>query len=116
MSGWIQAATQQNTNEQLIYCVLKFIYSEKATKFCDISTALLSYVVPVKSKMEILQNFVAFSEYMNFKILTAVWKKAPYFLFLRVSQKTIILILFWKIKSKLWHTFLYMKNRKKSKF
>ena len=45
---------------------LKFIYSEKATKFCEISTLILSYVVPVKSKVEILQNFVAFSEYMNF--------------------------------------------------
>ena len=32
----------------------------------EISTLLLSYVVPVKSKVEILQNFVAFSEYMNF--------------------------------------------------
>ena len=26
----------------------------------------LSYVVPVKSNVEILQNFVSFSEYMNF--------------------------------------------------
>ena len=41
---------------------LKFIYSEKASKFCEISTLLLSYVVPV----DISQNFVAFSEYMNF--------------------------------------------------
>ena len=31
-----------------------------------IFTLFLSYVVPVKSKMKILQNFVAFSEYMNF--------------------------------------------------
>ena len=46
---------------------LKFIYSEKATKFCEISSLLLSYVVPAKSKVEILQNFVTFSEYMNFK-------------------------------------------------
>ena len=46
---------------------LKFIYSEKATKFCKISTLLLSYVVPIKSKVEISQNFVTFSEYMNFK-------------------------------------------------
>ena len=46
--------------------VLKFIYSEKTTKFCEISTLILSYVVPVKSKVEISQNFVAFSEYMNF--------------------------------------------------
>ena len=47
---------------------LKLIYSEKATKFCEIFTLLLSYVVPVKSKVEISQNFVAFSEYMNFTI------------------------------------------------
>ena len=45
---------------------LKFIYSEKATQFSEISTLLLSYVVPVKSKLKISQNFVAFSEYMNF--------------------------------------------------
>ena len=45
-----------------IYILLKFIYSEKATKFCEISTLLLSYVVPVKSK-------VVFSEYMNFNFL-----------------------------------------------
>ena len=43
------------------------MYSEEATKFCEISTLLLSYVVPVKSTVEISQNFVAFSEYMNFK-------------------------------------------------
>ena len=43
---------------------IKFIYSEKATKFCEISTLDLSYVVPVKSTVQILQNFVAFSEYM----------------------------------------------------
>ena len=41
----------------------KFIYPEKATKFCKIFTSLLSYVVPVKSKVKILQNFVAFSEH-----------------------------------------------------
>ena len=45
---------------------LKFIYSEKVTQFCEIFNLLLSYVVPVKSKVKILQNFVAFSEYMNF--------------------------------------------------
>ena len=49
-------------------CVqVKFIYSEKATKVCEISTVDLSYVVPFKSTVEISQNFVAFSEYMNFK-------------------------------------------------
>ena len=47
--------------------MLKFIHSEKDTKFGEISTVYLSYVVPVKSAMEISQNFVAFSENMNFK-------------------------------------------------
>ena len=54
--------------------VLKFIYSEKATKFCEISILLLSYVVPVKSKVEISKNFVAFSEYMNFTSLYSPWR------------------------------------------
>ena len=45
---------------------LKFIYSEKATKFCEIFRLLLTSVHTVKSKGKISQNFVAFSEYMNF--------------------------------------------------
>ena len=45
---------------------IKFIYSMKATKSCKIFTLLLSFVVQVKSKVKISQNFVAFSEYMNF--------------------------------------------------
>ena len=48
---------------------MKYIYSEKATKFCKISTEGLCHVVPVKSTVEISQNFVAFSEYMNLKYL-----------------------------------------------
>ena len=44
---------------------LKFIYSEKATKFCEIFTLLLTTVHTVKSKVKISQNVVAFSEYMN---------------------------------------------------
>ena len=50
--------------------VVKFIYSEKAAKFCEISTNYLSYVLPVKQLVEISQNFVAFSEYMNFNRLS----------------------------------------------
>ena len=46
---------------------VKFIHSEKATKFCEIFTLLLTTVHTVKSKVKISQNFVAFSEYMNFK-------------------------------------------------
>ena len=45
---------------------VKFLYSEKATKFCKISTLLLSVCTVDKSKVEISQTFVAFSEYMNF--------------------------------------------------
>ena len=35
-------------------------------KFCKISTLYLTVLHTVKSKMEISQNFVTFSEYMNF--------------------------------------------------
>ena len=48
--------------------LLKFIYSEKATKFCEIFPLLLTVCTVVKSKGKILQNFVAFSEHINFKI------------------------------------------------
>ena len=41
---------------------IKFIYSEKATKFCEFST-VVSCTVTVKSTAEISQNFVAFSEH-----------------------------------------------------
>ena len=49
--------------------LIKFIYSEKATKFCEIFPLLLTTVHTVKSKGKISKNFVAFSEYMNFSIL-----------------------------------------------
>ena len=49
---------------------IEFIYLEKAIKFCEISTLLLPYVVPVKCNVDISLNFVAFSEYMNFKSAT----------------------------------------------
>ena len=58
------------------HVLVKFIYSEKATKFCEISTLLLCYVVivvPVKSKVEISQTFVAFSEYLNFNKVVQNW-------------------------------------------
>ena len=46
--------------------MIKFIYFEKATKFCEIFTLLLTCTTYDKSKVKISQNFVAFSEYMNF--------------------------------------------------
>ena len=45
---------------------LKFIYSEKATKFFKIFPLLLTVCTAVKSKIS--QNFVAFSDHMNFNI------------------------------------------------
>ena len=44
---------------------LKFIYSEKAKIFSKISTLLLNGTTWDKSKAEISQNFVAFSEYLD---------------------------------------------------
>ena len=45
----------------------KFIYSEKAAKFWQFSTLLLSVSTVEENKVEISQNFVAFSAYTNFK-------------------------------------------------
>ena len=53
-----------------IVLTLKFIYSEKATKFCEISTVDLTITTWDKSMVEISQKLVAFSEYMNFKNAT----------------------------------------------
>ena len=47
---------------------IKFMYSEKATKFCEIFPLLLTVCIVVKSTEKISQNFVAFSEYMNFNL------------------------------------------------
>ena len=52
-------------------------YSEKAKKLWE--NLLLSYVVSVKSKGEISQNFVAFSEYMNFKKIYKLSKNNTFF-------------------------------------
>ena len=45
---------------------VKFIYFEKAIKFCKISILLLTGTTQNQSKVEISQNFVAFLAYMNF--------------------------------------------------
>ena len=54
---------------------VKSIYSEKVPKFCKISTVDLSYVVPVKSTLDISHTFVAFWKYMNFSsfMLEKLW-------------------------------------------
>ena len=54
--------------QTLQFYEVKFIfYYEKATKFCEIFPLLLTTVHTVKSKGKISQNFVVFSEYMNFE-------------------------------------------------
>ena len=60
---------------EILLCIIKFIYSEKATNFCEISNVSLSYAVTVKSKVEILKFFLAFSEFMNFYYLAWVTQK-----------------------------------------
>ena len=45
---------------------LKFIYSEKATKFWEISTLNLTACTVVKFKVKISQKVLAFSEYIKF--------------------------------------------------
>ena len=65
--------------------VLKFINSEKATKFCEIFPLLLITVHTAKSKEKISQNFLAFSEKLNFNKSEIAMKKC-YF----------IILLFWK--------------------
>ena len=55
-------------NFSILFCTRLYyiMSSEKATKFWEISPVDLPYVVPVKSTVEILPNFEAFSEYMSF--------------------------------------------------
>ena len=45
---WVHKSSEGKNRVDRGYLVVKIIYSEKATKFCEIFTLLLSYVVPVK--------------------------------------------------------------------
>ena len=74
----VQKSVRENLNDldlshyrhnASIITFLKFVYSEKTTKFWKISNLLLSVCTVDKSKVKILKNFVAFSEYINFKCL-----------------------------------------------
>ena len=55
---------------------IKFIYSEKTIKFCEIFNLFLTVCAAVKSKVKILQNFVANSEYKNFTV--NFWQKVDF--------------------------------------
>ena len=60
--------------------------SEEATNSCKISTVHLWYVVTVKSTVEILQSFVAFSEYMNFTYLSPYVKDPIQYICHKIQQ------------------------------
>ena len=60
-NDWLAGVTLFTWKNIMIFQI-KLIYSEKATNFFEISTLLLTGT----SKVEISQNFVTFSEYMNF--------------------------------------------------
>ena len=79
-----------------IFWHVKFISSEKATKFCEISSNYLSYVVSVKYLVKILQNFVAFSECMNFNptLLSRSFMDGPKFHVLHTNS--IVLLRPWE--------------------
>ena len=62
----LQLQRAGHSHENRSSAAVKFIYSEKATKFCEISTVDLTGTTQDKSTVEISQNFVAFSECMNF--------------------------------------------------
>ena len=74
--AWLVDDTIHPAIQCILFKIVRFFNDEdwnvilKAIKFCKIFTLLLSYVVLVKS-----QNFVAFSEYMNFKRLDDFWAK-----------------------------------------
>ena len=73
------------------------IYSEKATQFCEISTLLLTGTTQDKSKVEISQNFAAFSEYRNFTALGTLLPidsghRATHILWLCVQQQQFFLL------------------------
>ena len=88
---------------KFIYSITpSLIYSEKATKVCKISTLLLTAVNTVKSKGKISQNFVAFSEYMNFKIFCELFSYNMKYWNQNYERKTAfwVLIAFHKCKNK----------------
>ena len=68
--------------------MIKFIFYEKATKFCEIFPLFLTVCTVVKTKGKISQNFVAFSEYMNFTCIPWPWPHDPAALMDRNKLKT----------------------------
>ena len=58
----------------------------KTIFFSKITTLDLFYVVTVKSTLEILQNFVAFSEYMNFTNTYSIYHLRTFGMWMNTSH------------------------------
>ena len=59
---------------------VKFIYSEKATKFCEIFTLILTTLHTYSQKQgEDFAKFCAFAEYMNFIFFVYFLQVCTYF-------------------------------------
>ena len=86
--------SEKVTDRAKFMAKLKFIYSEKATKFCEIFPLLLTECTAVKSKGKILQNFVAF-KLTNYVATSQLYIEIPFnFLFFKYVQVKIELIKF----------------------
>ena len=69
---WHIFEQNHNKTKPVLEKILKLIYSVKATKFCNICPLSLSVCTMDKNTGKILQNFVGFSEYMNFNNLPII--------------------------------------------
>ena len=64
---WTQWVEIFSEWDGVLFSIFKVHIFWESHKIFTLLLSFLSYIVPVKSKLEILQNFVAFSEYTNFK-------------------------------------------------
>ena len=84
--------------------LVKFIYSEKATKFCEIFPMLLTVCNVVKRQGKISQSFEAFSEYMNFMVRH---QQSAYLRQVLTCFVFFFLSFLSSARNKFWHFFYY---------
>ena len=78
MFYWLKIFSGRSEICFLSFEQLKFIYSEKATNFCEIFTLLLTGITQDKIKVKFSQNFVAFSECLKNSYLISNYPKNPF--------------------------------------
>ena len=66
--GLPEFGSPEKKKERQIGNLLKFVFSEKGTKFCEIflNVLTLTYIVNVTTMRKIVHIFVTFSENLNF--------------------------------------------------